>query len=62
MTRLLPSNDYNLVLIMIDQVIKKKHYIPSITDKNNTIAKAIAYLLLKNVWKFHGFFLLFSSD
>ena len=33
---------------------KERYYIPCTTDKNGTIAKATAYLLLNNVWKFHG--------
>ena len=43
------SNDYNAVLIVIDQLIKEKYYILCITDKNGITAEAIAYLLLNNV-------------
>ncbi len=38
-----PSNGYNVVLIVIDQLTKEKYYIPCTTDKNSTTAEAIAY-------------------
>ena len=47
---------------MIDRLIKEKHYILYTIDKNDTTAKATTYLLLNNVWKFHGLSLLLTSD
>ena len=61
-TRLLPSNGYNAVLMVIDQLTKKKHYIPCTTDKNGTTAETTAYLLLNNVWKLFGLLLSLTSD
>lgn len=49
LTGLLPSNGYNAVLMIIDQLTKKKHYIPCTTNENDTTAEATAYLLLNNV-------------
>lgn len=46
----LPSNhSYNVVLIIIDKLTKKKHYIPYIIDTNSTTVEAITYLLLNNI-------------
>ena len=44
--KLLQSNDYNAILIVIDWLINKKYYIPYTTDKNGIIAETLAYLLL----------------
>ena len=48
------NNSYNAVLIVIDRLTKKRHYILYTTDGNNITAKAIAYLLLNNIWKLHS--------
>lgn len=56
------SNSYNEVLIVIDQLIKKSHYISYTIDINNMITKAITYLLFNTVWKFYGLFLLLILD
>lgn len=40
---LLSSNSYNTVLMVVDQLTKKRYYILYITDKNDTTTKAIAY-------------------
>ena len=42
-TRLLYSNSYNVLLMVIDRLTKEKYYIPYIIDENGTTAKAIAY-------------------
>lgn len=56
------SNGYNTVLMVVDRLIKEKHYIPCTTNENNTTAEATAYLLLDNVCKFHGLLLSLNSD
>lgn len=61
-TGLLPSNSYNIDLIVIDQLIKENHYILYIMDKNGKTVEATTYLLLKNIWKFYGFPLSFTLD
>ena len=48
------SNGYNIVLMVIEQLIKKRYFILCTINKNNTTAKATAYLLFNNVWKFHS--------
>lgn len=48
-TRLPLNNDYNIILIMINWLIKKRYYIPCTIDKNTIIAEAITYLLFNNI-------------
>lgn len=60
--KLLSSNYYNLVTIMIDQLINKRYYILYTIDKNNKIAKAIFYLLLNNIYKFYSLSLSLMSN
>ena len=48
-TELLFNNNYNIVLIIINQLIKKRYYIPYIINKNNINAKTIVYLLFNNI-------------
>lgn len=61
-TRLLLNHSWNIVVIVIDQLTKKNHYILYTANKNNTIAKATSYLLLNNIWKLHGFSLSLILD
>lgn len=49
MTKLLFSNIYNAILIIINQLIKKKYYILYTINKNNTITEIITYLLFNNI-------------
>lgn len=46
-----------MILIIIDQLIKKRYYILYTIDKNNIIAKIITYLLSNNVKKIYSLFL-----
>ena len=41
--------------MVIDQLTKKKYFIPCIINKNGIIAEAITYLLFNNVYKLHDF-------
>ena len=41
--------------MVVDCLIKKKHYIPCAMDKNNSIIEAIGKLFLQNIWKLHSF-------
>ena len=41
---------------------KERQYIPCTTDENGTTTEATAYLLLNNIWKFHGLPLSLTSD
>lgn len=48
--------------MVIDHLIKERHYIPYTTDNNGTTAEVITYLLLNNVWKLYSLPLLLISD
>lgn len=61
-TRLILSNSYNGVLMVIDQLAKERYYIPYTTDKNSTTIKVTAYQLLNNIWKLYNLFLSLISN
>lgn len=44
--------------MLINCLIKKKHYISYIIDKNDIIIETIIKLLFYNIYKFHNLFLL----
>ena len=56
------NNNYNAILMVIDRLTKKRHYILCTIDKNGTTAEATAYLFLNNVWKLHDLSLSLTSD
>ena len=56
------SNSYNVILIVVDCLIKKRHYILYTINKNGTTTKVTAQLLLYNIWKLYGFASSFTSD
>lgn len=56
-TGLLSSNSYNTVLMVVNQLIKKRHYIPCTTNENSTTVEDTTYLLLNNIWKLYGLLL-----
>jgi hypothetical protein len=43
------SREYNVILIIIDWLSKKRYYISYIVAKENTTLKEIARMLYKNV-------------
>ena len=59
---LLLNNGYNIVLMIIDQLTKRKNYILYNIDKNSIITKTTSYLLLNNVWKLNNLLLLFICN
>jgi len=54
--RLLELEGFNTILNIINRLIKKRYYIIYITINKNTIAKNIARMLYKNVWRIHDLF------
>lgn len=50
-TSLPPNNDYNMVLMIVDEFIKKRHFILYTSDKNSTITEATTYLIIKQCLK-----------
>jgi predicted metal-dependent hydrolase len=47
------NRDFNVILIMIDRLIKMHHYMSCIAEEDETSAKEIIKLLINNVWKLH---------
>ncbi len=50
---LLNSKDYNVILIIINTLLKKRYYISYIISDEKVIIKAIVNLLIKKVFKLH---------
>lgn len=48
-TGLFISYNYNIILMIVDCLIKKRYYILYIINKNGTTTKTIAQFLLQNV-------------
>ena len=48
------SQDYDAILIVVDQLSKEKHYIPYTKDNNGTNAEVIADLFFRHIWCYHG--------
>lgn len=61
-TCLLNNNDYNIILMIVNCLLKEKHYIPYTMDNNSIITEATAKLLLNYIGKLHGFLLSFILD
>lgn len=59
---LLVSNSFNIILRVIDYLIKKKYYIPCIMNENSTVTETIAQSLLQNVWKLYDLLLQLTSN
>lgn len=56
------NNSYNAILITINYLIKKRHYILDIINKNGTITKATTKLLFHNIKKLHNFLIFLISN
>ncbi len=52
--KLLKLKGFNIILNIIDRLIKERHYIIYITINKNMIAKNTAKILYKNVWRIHN--------
>jgi hypothetical protein len=50
---LLDNKDFNVILIMIDRLIKMHHYVFCIVEEDETFAKETIKLLINHVWKLH---------
>lgn len=54
MVGLLRSQRYNAILIVVDQLLKKKHYIPCTEKNNSTNAEITADLLMRYIWCYYS--------
>jgi hypothetical protein len=50
---LLDNKDFNVILMMIDRLIKMHHYVSCIVEEDETSAKETVKLLINHVWKLH---------
>lgn len=56
------SNGYNIILIVVDCLTKKRYYIPYSMYKNGTTIEATIQLLFQNVRKLYGLPLSLTLD
>ena len=49
---LLESEGYNAIIMVINRLIKIKHFIPII---NEVITQDTIHLFIENIYKYHGF-------
>ncbi len=47
------KNDFNVILMMINKLIKMHHYVLCVTKKDDTSAEKTIKLLIDNVWRLH---------
>lgn len=59
---LLKSQEYDAIIIKVDQLLKKKYYILCIKKNNSTDAKAMARLFLRYIWCFYGLLISFTFN
>jgi hypothetical protein len=50
---LFDSRDFNVILMMIDRLIKMHHYVSCIAEEDETFAEETIKLLINHVWKLH---------
>ena len=53
---------YDIIFMVINQLFKKKHYIPCSEEDKHTSAEATADLFLQDVWSKHGLLISMTSD
>ena len=56
---LLESEDYNIIIMVVNRLIKMRHFISTI---NKVITQDIIYLFMENIYKYHGFPKIIVSD
>ena len=54
--RLLESEEFNIILNIIDWLIKERYYIIYTIINKSMIAENIIKILYKNVWRIHNLF------
>jgi hypothetical protein len=59
---LLESKDFNVILMMIDRLIKMHHYVSCKTEKDDTFAEKTTKSLINHVWKLHELSNIIISD
>jgi hypothetical protein len=59
---LLESRDFNVILMMINRLIKMHHYVSCEAEKDDTFAEKKINLLINHVWKLHELLSITISD
>ena len=54
--------DHNVIKIVIDRLIKKRHYVLCIRKENDTFIKSIMKMLIKKVFRLHELLTSIVSD
>ena len=53
---------YDTILMIIDRLLKERHYIPCTKEKEDTSAKATAKLFMQHVWSREGLLISLTSN
>ena len=56
------SRGYDAILMVVDRLLKERHYIPCTEENNGTNAEATAAMFLRYVWCYHGLPISLTSD
>ena len=56
------AKSYDAILMVVDRLLKERHYIPCTEEDNGTSAKATAAMFLRHVWCYHGLPISLTSD
>ena len=56
------SQGYNAILMVVDRLLKKRHYIPCTEQNDGTNEEATATMFLRFVWCYHGLPISLTSD
>ncbi len=60
--KLLKSEEFNIILNIIDWLTKERHYIIYIIIDKSMIAENIVRMLYKNMWRIHNLFNIIILD
>ena len=47
------SEDYNVIWVVVDRLIKERYYVLCITEKNNTFVDSTMKMLIKKVFRLY---------
>ena len=56
------SKGYNMVMVVVDRLTKRRHYIPCTAGQGELDSQQMAELFLDRIWKLHGLFASIVSD
>jgi hypothetical protein len=59
---LFDNKDFNVILMMINRLIKMHHYLFCIAEEDETFAEKTIKLLINHIWKLHELSSIIISD